>query len=74
MADTTRVIMNLTAEACQHAEVLRRRFGCVSSAQAVSTSLSMAAFLVDAIQDGEMPMVRLTNGELQKLVIPGLTR
>ena len=74
MADTIRVQMGLTTKTCDQAELLRQRFGCATKAQAVSASLSLAAFMVDEIKNGGMLIAKMPNGELKKLVIPGLTR
>jgi hypothetical protein len=74
MAETIRVEMGLTTKTCEQAELLRQRFGCATKAQAVSTSLDLTALLVDTIENGGIPIVRMPNGELKKLVISGLTR
>lgn len=74
MTDTIKAVMDLTTETCKQADLLSQRFGGVNGARVVSNSLQIAAVYSDLIEDGAEPLVMLANGELMKMVIPGLAR
>lgn len=68
-----RVAMNLTKRDIENTNKVRATLHARNNAQAVSSALSLVVSMTDLLEDGSVLMVRDKNGELQRVVIPGLT-
>ena len=67
-----RITMNLTERDSENANSIRDRLNTRSKAGAVSTSLAITEGLTDRIQSGEELLIRRKNGDLERVIIPGL--
>lgn len=72
MAHFTKVTMNLTDRDVSNTEELTKVLHTRSKAEAVSQALSLTSLLVKRISEGDELLVRTKNGELKKVLIPGL--
>ena len=68
-----RVAMNLTKRDIENTDKVRTALHARNNAQAVSSALSLVVSMTNLLEDGSVLMVRDKNGELQRVVIPGLT-
>ena len=73
MSNFTRVTMNLTDRDVRNTERLTNRIHARSKAEAVSAALSIASSLSDMLDGGKELIIRNKKGELEKIIIPGLT-
>lgn len=72
MSNYTKVSMNLTQRDIQNAEKVAELFHSSTKADAVSTALGMMRSLGDLMKGKEL-LLRNKKGELERVVIPGLT-
>lgn len=73
MSHYTKVTMNLTDRDVENTEKLRKRLHTSNNAEAVSAALSITSSLSELLQ-GERQLVLITKkGEMEKVIIPGLT-
>ncbi len=68
-----RVTMNLTPRDVKNTSKVRTALHTRSNAQAVSSALSLAASVTELLQEGGELFVRDKDGQLQRVIIPGLT-
>ncbi len=68
-----RVAMNLTKRDIENTDKVRTALHARNNAQAVSSALALVVSMTDLLEDGGVLMVRDKNGELQRVVIPGIT-
>ena len=68
-----RVAMNLTKRDIENTDKVRSVLHARNNAQAVSSALALVVSMTDLLEDGGVLMVRDKNGELQRVVIPGIT-
>lgn len=67
-----RVAMTLTPRDIRNTEKIKRTFDARSNAQAVSTALALAVSVSELVTEGNELLLRDKDGNLQKVVIPGL--
>lgn len=67
-----RVTMNLTQRDVKNTTKVRTALHTRSNAQAVSSALSLAASVTELLQDGGELLVRDKDGQMQRVIIPGL--
>jgi hypothetical protein len=68
-----KVTMNLTKRDIENTEKLSEKLHTGSKAEAVSAALGIASSLSDLLQDDKELFIRNKNGEIEKVIIPGLT-
>lgn len=73
MTQLTKVTMNLTDRDVKNAEKLSEQFHTRSKAEAVSAALTITSSLSDLLQGGKELIIRNKDGDLEKIIIPGLT-
>ena len=73
MSALTKVSMNLTERDIKNTESVRQLFHVRTNADAVSAALGITRSLGEMMKDGKDLLIRNKNGEMQKILIPGLT-
>lgn len=73
MVQMRKVTMNLTERDVKNTERLRLKLHTRSNAEAVSAALSIASSLSDLLEDNKELIIRNKNGDIEKVIIPGLT-
>lgn len=73
MSALTKVSMNLTERDIRNTENVRHLFHVRTNADAVSAALGITRSLGEMIKNGDELLIRNKNGELQKILIPGLS-
>jgi hypothetical protein len=68
-----KVTMNLTDRDVHNTERLHERLHTRSKAEAVSAALSIASSLSDLLEGKKELIIRDRKGNLEKILIPGLT-
>jgi len=69
----TKVSMNLTERDIKNTENVRNLFHVRTNADAVSAALGITRSLGEMIKNGKELLIRDKNGEISKVLIPGLT-
>jgi hypothetical protein len=72
MSEYTKVSMNLTDRDVRNTEYVRQLFHVRTNADAVSAALGITSSLGEMVKKGNEVFIRNKQGELQKLLIPGL--
>ena len=72
-AALTKVSMNLTERDIKNTENARNLFHVRTNADAVSAALGITSSLGEMIKNGKELLIRDKNGEISKVLIPGLT-
>jgi hypothetical protein len=67
-----KVTMSLTERDVTNTEKLHKALGARSNAHAVSIALSLTAFLVDRLKEGNELVLRSPKGELQRVFMTEL--
>lgn len=67
-----RVTMNLTQRDTENAQSIKDRLNTRSRAGAVSASLALTEGLTHRIESGDELLIRRKNGDLERVMIPGL--
>lgn len=65
--------MNLTDRDIRNNESVRQLFHVRTNADAVSAALGITRSLGEMVKDGQELLLRNKNGEIQKILIPGLS-
>ena len=73
MVQMRKVTMNLTERDVKNTERLRLKLHTRSNAEAVSAALSITSSLSDLLNDDKELIIRNKNGDIEKVIIPGLT-
>lgn len=73
MFQMQKVTMNLAEHDVQNAERLRFRLHIRNNAEAVSAALTVASSLSDLLGSDKKLIIRNKNGDMEKVIIPGLT-
>ena len=73
MSALTKISMNLTERDIKNTEIVRQLFHVRTNADAVSAALGITRSLGEMIKSGKELLIRNKNGELAKILIPGLT-
>ena len=73
MSGLTKVSMNLTERDIRNTECVRQLLHVRTNADAVSAALGLTRSLGEMFQGGEELLIRNKKGEIQKILIPGLT-
>ena len=73
MVQMRKVTMNLTERDVRNTERLRLKLHTRSNAEAVSAALSITSSLSDLLDDNKELIIRNKNGDIEKVIIPGLT-
>lgn len=71
--DLQRVTMNLTQRDVSNTVKLKNKLQARSNAQAVSSALSIASSVAELLTDGGELLVKDKSGQIQRVIIPGLT-
>lgn len=69
----TKVTMNLTDRDVRNTEKLTERLHTRSKAEAVSAALTIISSLSDMLEGNKELIIRDKKGNLEKIMIPGLT-
>ena len=69
-----KVTMELTTRDVEITEELTKRLKTANNASTVSAALGFMDALAQRVDDGGTLLVRASDGEIGRLVIPGLTR
>lgn len=72
-AALTKVSMNLTERDIKNTESVRSLFHVRTNADAVSAALGITRSLGEMVKNGKELLIRDKNGEISKVLIPGLT-
>ena len=67
-----RVTMNLTERDSENAKSIQNRLNTRSGAGAVSISLAITEGLTSRIGSGDELLIRNKNGDVERVIIPGL--
>lgn len=73
MVALRKVTMNLTDRDIRNTESLSEKLHTRSKAEAVSAALSITSSLSEMLEGGKELIIRNRNGEIEKVIIPGLT-
>lgn len=73
MVQMRKVTMNLTERDVKNTERLRLKLHTRSNAEAVSAALSITSSLSDLLGENKELIIRNKNGDIEKVIIPGLT-
>lgn len=73
MSQLRKVTMNLTERDVRNTEILVDQLHTRSKAEAVSAALSITSSLSDLLKGNKELIIRDKNGEIGKVIIPGLT-
>ncbi len=73
MVQMRKVTMNLTERDVKNTERLRLKLHTRSNAEAVSAALTITSSLSDLLDDNKELIIRSKNGDIEKVIIPGLT-
>ena len=73
MTALTKISMNLTDRDIKNTEKVRQLFHVRTNADAVSASLGITRSLGEMVKDGKELLIRSKNGEVEKILIPGLS-
>lgn len=73
MSALTKVSMNLTERDIKNTESVRQLFHVRTNADAVSAALGITRSLGEMVKDGNDLLIRNKNGEMERILIPGLT-
>jgi hypothetical protein len=73
MSALTKVSMNLTERDIKNTERVRQLFHVRTNADAVSAALGITSSLGEMVKDGNELLIRNKKGEMEKILIPGLT-
>jgi len=73
MPTLTKVSMNLTERDIKNTESVRHLFHVRTNADAVSAALGITRSLGEMVKSGSELLIKNKNGEIQKILIPGLT-
>ena len=68
-----KVTMNLTEHDVRNAGRLKLKLNLDNNAEAVSAALSITSLLSDLLNNDKELIVRNKNGDIEKVIIPGLT-
>lgn len=69
----TKVSMNLTDRDIRNTESVRNLFHVRTNADAVSAALGITRSLGEMVKNGKELLIRNKKGEIEKVLIPGLT-
>lgn len=73
MSRLRKVTMNLTERDVRNTERLAEQLHVRSKAEAVSAALTITASLSDMLQGDKELIIRDRQGDIEKVIIPGLT-
>lgn len=73
MSTLTKVSMNLTERDIKNTESVRQLFHVRTNADAVSAALGITCSLGEMLKSGKELLIRNKNGEIEKILIPGLS-
>jgi hypothetical protein len=73
MSQLKKVSMNLTERDVKNTEKVSQLFHTRTNADAVSAALGITRSLGEMIKDGKELLIRNKKGEIEKVLIPGLT-
>jgi hypothetical protein len=73
MTKSIKVIMNLTDRDAENAGKLKQKLHVKNNAESVSAALSIVSSLTDLMDEGDEFYVKNKRGDMEKLVITGLS-